>query len=35
MENEGEEIDEENTIIKEQIPSAGIMVNQGSKIYVK
>lgn len=31
----GEEIDEENTIIKEQTPQAGITVNKGSKIYVK
>lgn len=28
-------MDEENTIIKEQIPQAGITVNKGSKIYVK
>lgn len=36
IENTGEEeIDKENTFIKEQIPNAGIMVNQGSKIYVK
>lgn len=35
IENETEEIDKENTMIKEQIPKAGIIVNKGSKIYVK
>ena len=32
--NETEVIDKENTIIKNQIPSQGITVNEGSKIYV-
>ncbi|MCI8444047.1 MAG: PASTA domain-containing protein [Clostridia bacterium] len=35
IEMETEEIDKENTILKEQIPKAGIIVNKGSKIYVK
>lgn len=37
MEIEGnyEEIDKENSIIREQIPNAGIVINKGSKIYVK
>ncbi len=33
-ENVGEQI-EEQKIIKEQIPKAGIVVNKGSKIYIK
>ena len=32
---ESEEIDKENTYIKEQTPKAGIKVNKGSKIYLK
>ena len=32
---EGEEIDKENTFIKEQTPKAGIKVNKGSKMYLK
>ena len=32
---EGEEIDKENTYIKEQTPKAGIKVNKGSKMYLK
>ena len=35
IENDSEELDKENTIIKEQIPKAGITVNSGSKVYVK
>jgi len=35
MENETEEIDKENTYVKEQIPKAGITINKGSKIYIK
>ncbi len=30
-----EEIDKENTIIKEQTPKAGIVVNKGTSVYVK
>ena len=32
---DSEEIDKENTYIKEQTPKAGIIVNKGSKIYLK
>lgn len=32
---EGEGIDKENTVIKEQIPKEGITVNKGNKIIVK
>lgn len=35
IENESEEIDEKNTLIVEQIPKAGIVVNKGSKVYLK
>lgn len=35
IENAPEELDKENTIIKEQTPKAGITVNEGNKIYVK
>ena len=35
FENLTEDIDKENTYIKEQTPSAGIVVNKGSKIYLK
>ena len=35
FENLTEDIDKENTYIKEQKPSAGIVVNKGSKIYLK
>lgn len=30
-----EELDEENTIIKEQTPKPGIVVNSGNKVYVE
>lgn len=30
-----EEIDKENTIIKEQVPTEGIKINKGNKIFVK
>ena len=30
-----EEIDEENTIIKEQTPKPGIVINSGNKVYVE
>ena len=29
-----EELDKENTLIKEQMPKAGIKVNKGGKIYI-
>lgn len=35
IENDTEELDRENTILKEQTPKAGITVNEGSKIFVK
>ncbi len=35
IENDSEELDKDNIIIKEQIPKAGITVNSASKIYVK
>lgn len=35
IELETEKIDKENTYVKEQIPNAGIIVNKGSKIYIK
>lgn len=35
IENETEGLDKENTIVKEQIPSAGITVNKGSKVHIK
>lgn len=35
IENETEEIDEQNIIVKEQIPNAGITIKKGSKIYIK
>lgn len=35
IELETEETDKENTHIKEQTPNAGIIVNKGSKIYIK
>ncbi len=35
IENESEEIDKENTIITEQVPKEGIVINKGSKVYIK
>ena len=35
IEDNTEEIDKENTYVKEQNPSAGIVVNKGSNIYLK
>ena len=35
IENEVEELDRQNTIVREQVPKAGIMIKKGSKIYVK
>lgn len=33
IDNEQEEIDKENTIVKEQTPKSGIKVNKGSTVY--
>ena len=35
IEIEIEELDKENTVIKEQLPNAGIIVKKGSKVIVK
>ena len=35
IQNDSEELDRENTIIKEQSPREGVSVNKGSKIFVK
>lgn len=35
IEEETEELNKENTIVKEQTPKGGITVNKGSKIYIK
>ena len=35
MENNSEEMDKENTMVNEQTPKAGIVVNKGSSVYVK
>lgn len=35
IENQTEEIDKENTYVKDQTPKAGIIVNKGSKVYIK
>ena len=35
IENETEELDKQNTIVKEQVPNAGITIQKGSKIYIK
>ena len=35
VENDSEELDKENIIIKEQIPKAGITVNSGTKVYIR
>lgn len=34
IENEVEEIDKQNVIVKEQVPKAGIVIKKGSKIYI-
>ena len=33
IQNEEEEMDKQNTIVKEQVPKAGIRIKKGSKIY--
>ena len=35
IQNNSEELDRENTIIKEQSPREGVSVNKGSKIFVQ
>lgn len=35
IQNEEEEMDMDNTIIKTQTPQAGIVLNKGNKVYVK
>lgn len=35
IENETEDIDKQNTFVKEQVPRAGISIKKGSKIYIK
>lgn len=35
IQNDSEELDRENTIIKEQSPREGVSVNKGSKIFVE
>ena len=35
VQNDSEELDRENTIIKEQAPREGVSVNKGSKIFVE
>lgn len=35
IENETEELDKENTVVKEQTPNAGITVNKGSKVHIR
>ncbi len=35
IENEIEELDKQNTIVREQIPNSGITIKKGSKIYIK
>ncbi len=35
IENEIEEMDRQNTFVREQVPKASIMIKKGSKVYVK
>ena len=35
IESASEELDKENPVIKEQMPSSGIKINFGNKVYVK
>lgn len=35
IENEAEELDKQTTIVKEQVPKAGITIQKGSKIYIE
>ena len=34
IDNESEEIDKENKVVKEQTPKAGITINNGSKVNI-
>ena len=35
IQNEEENLDKDNTVIKSQVPSAGIVINKGNKVYVE
>ncbi|MCI8383374.1 MAG: PASTA domain-containing protein [Clostridia bacterium] len=35
IEEETEELDKQNTMVKEQVPRAGIIIKKESKVYVK
>lgn len=35
IENETENLDKENNVIKEQTPISGIKINKGNKVYIK
>ena len=35
VQNEVEDLDYENTIVKNQTPKAGIKINKGNKVYVE
>lgn len=35
IENVDKELEQQNMIVKEQTPNAGIMIRKGSKIYIK
>ena len=35
IQNEDENLDKDNTVIKSQVPSAGIVINKGNKVYVE
>ncbi len=35
VENESEELNKDETIVSEQIPKAGIMINKTNKVYVQ
>lgn len=35
IENEEEELDKQNIMVKEQVPKAGIIIKKGSKVYIK
>lgn len=35
IENDNEELDKENILVKEQTPKEGIVINKGTKVYIK
>lgn len=35
IQDEREELDKENVIVKDQIPKAGIMINKENKVYIE